>query len=46
MRPHAHPCVTVKTQNYEVVAMWGELHLSPHIRAPWERWLRTHKLLD
>ena len=30
----------------EVVAMWGELHLSPHIRAPWERWLRTHGLLD
>ena len=23
----------------QVVDMWDELHLSPHIRAPWERWL-------
>ena len=30
----------------EVVAMWDDLVLSPHIRAPWERWLRTHGLLD
>ncbi len=30
----------------EVVAVWGELHLSPHIRAPWGRWLRAHGLLD
>lgn len=30
----------------EVVAMWTDLVLSPHIRAPWERWLRAHGLLD
>ena len=30
----------------QVVDMWDELHLSPHIRAPWERWLRSHGLLD
>ena len=30
----------------EVVAMWDDLHLSPHIRAPWERWLRARRLLD
>ena len=29
----------------EVVAMWDELHLSPHIWVPWERWLRAHRLL-
>ena len=30
----------------EVVAMWGDMVLSPHIRVPWERWLRAHGLLD
>lgn len=30
----------------EVAALWGELHLSPHIRAPWQRWLSAHGLLD
>ena len=30
----------------EVVALWAELVLSPHICAPWERWLRAHGLLD
>ena len=30
----------------EVVAMWAEMHLSPHIRIPWQRWLRDRGLLD
>ena len=30
----------------EVVALWSHLVLSPHIRAPWERWLQVHGLLD
>ena len=30
----------------EVVALWADLVLSPHIRAPWERWLRGQGLLD
>ena len=30
----------------QMVDMWGDLHLAPHIRAPWERWLRSHGLLD
>jgi len=30
----------------EAVAMWDDLVLSPHIRAPWERWLRAHDLLE
>ena len=30
----------------EVVTMWDDLHLSPHIRAPWQRWLRAHGLVD
>ena len=30
----------------DVVAMCGDMVLSPHIRVPWERWLRGHGLLD
>ena len=30
----------------QVVDMWAEMHLSPHIRAPWERWLRERGLID
>lgn len=30
----------------QMVDMWDDLHLAPHIRAPWERWLRSHGLLD
>ena len=30
----------------EVVAMWAEMHLSPHIRIPWQRWLWDRGLLD
>lgn len=30
----------------EVVAMWADLVLSPHVRAPWARWLHAHGLLD
>ena len=25
---------------------WDALHLSPHVREPWERWLRARGLLD
>ena len=30
----------------EVVAMWADLVLSPHVRAPWARWLHVHGLID
>ena len=29
-----------------LLEVWGELHLSPHVREPWERWLRDRGLLD
>jgi hypothetical protein len=28
-----------------VVDLWNELHLSSHVREPWERWLRARELL-
>ena len=30
----------------QVVDLWDELYLSPHVREPWERWLRARGLLD
>ncbi len=30
----------------EVVAMCAEMHLSPHIRIPWQRWLWDRGLVD
>lgn len=29
----------------QVIDLWDELHLSPHVREPWERWLRARGLL-
>lgn len=28
-----------------LVDLWHELHLSPHVRAPWERWLLQRCLI-
>ena len=30
----------------QVVDLWDEMHLSPHVREPWKRWLRARGLLD
>ena len=29
-----------------LVEVWDELYLSPHVREPWEAWLRERELVD